>query len=180
MLRIIETILFGIDWLLSRIAAMAILAVMALIVCDVFGRYMFGRPLPWVYDIVSIYVVNLVLYFLASEVLRTRSNIELDLHLRFLPQRLWSVLQGCAWLVVAMVLALAAWQVWSSMADSFATGEVHPGLYEWPVWAEKAVVALGLTLLACRILVRFCRFVECGLDASVFNADESARPIPGE
>ena len=33
-----------------------------------------------------------------------------------------------------------------------------------PVWAEKAVVALGLTLLTCRILVRFCRFVERGLD----------------
>ena len=180
MLRIIEAILLGLDWLLSRIAATAILAVMLLIVCDVFGRYMFGRPLPWVYDIVSIYIVNLVLYFLASEVLRTRSNIELDLHLRFLPQRLWSALQGAAWLVVAMVLALAAWQAWNSMADSFVIGEVHPGLYEWPVWAEKAVVALGLTLLSCRILVRFCRFVERGLDSSVFNADESARPASGE
>ena len=33
------------------------------------------------------------MYFLASEVLRTRSNIELDLHFRLLPLRLWSALQ---------------------------------------------------------------------------------------
>jgi TRAP-type C4-dicarboxylate transport system permease small subunit len=175
MLKVFEKLLDIVDLALSRIAAFTILAVMVLIVCDVFGRYLFSRPLPWVYDIVSIYVVNLVLYFLASEVLRTRSNIELDLHVRFLPRRLWSVLQAVAWLLVATVLALAAWRATISMAESLAIGEVHPGLYEWPVWAEKAVVATGLLLVVCRILVRFCRFVLQGLDASVFNADESAR-----
>jgi TRAP-type C4-dicarboxylate transport system permease small subunit len=174
MLSVLERILFAIDWLLSRVAASVILAVMVLIVCDVFGRYLFSRPLPWVYDIVSIYVVNLVMYFLASEVLRTRSNIELDLHFSLLPPRLWSALQGLAWLCVAAVLALASWRAWISMSDSFAAGEVHPGLYEWPVWAEKAVVAIGLALLAGRIIVRFCRYLQGGLDASVFNADESA------
>jgi TRAP-type C4-dicarboxylate transport system permease small subunit len=176
MLTALERLLFAIDWLLSRIVALVILTVMVLIVCDVFGRYLFSRPLPWVYDIVSIYVVNLIMYFLASEVLRTRSNIELDLHFRLLPQRLWSALQGIAWLCVAAVLALASWRTWISMGESLAVGEIHPGLYEWPVWAEKAVVAIGLTLLACRILVRFCRYVQGGLDASVFNADESANP----
>jgi hypothetical protein len=67
MLSVLERILFAIDWLLSRVAASVILAVMVLIVCDVFGRYLFSRPLPWVYDIVSIYVVNLVMYFLAFQ-----------------------------------------------------------------------------------------------------------------
>jgi TRAP-type C4-dicarboxylate transport system permease small subunit len=174
MLSVIERILYGIDWLLSRVAASVILAVMVLIVCDVFGRYLFSRPLPWVYDIVSIYVVNLIMYFLASEVLRTRSNIELDLHFRPFSPRLWSALQGLAWLCVAVVLALASWRAWVSMSESLATGEVHPGLYEWPVWAEKAVVAIGLALLACRIIVRLCRYLQGGLDASVFNVDESA------
>jgi TRAP-type C4-dicarboxylate transport system permease small subunit len=176
MLGLLERFLSAVDWLLSRIVATAILAVMALIVCDVLGRYLFSRPLPWVYDIVSIYVVNLILYFLASEVLRTRANIELDLHVRFLPQRAWGVLQGLAWLCTAAVLALASWRVWVSTADSLASREVHPGLYEWPVWAERAVVALGLTLLVCRIVARFCRFVQGGLDAGVFNVDESAKP----
>ena len=105
-----EKALFGVDWLLSRIASLTNLVVMALIVCDVFGRYTISRPLPWVYDIVSIYVVNLVLYFMAAEVLRTRSHIELDLSARLLPKRAWSVLQGLAWLAVAFALGLAAWR----------------------------------------------------------------------
>ena len=177
MLNAAEKALFGVDWLLSRIASLTILVVMALIVCDVFGRYTLSRPLPWVYDIVSIYVVNLVLYFMAAEVLRTRSHIELDLRARLLPKRAWSVLQGLAWLTVAFALGLAAWRVGLSMTESFAAREVHPGLYEWPVWVEKAIVGLGLALLVCRILVRACRFVEQGLDGEVFNADESGDPV---
>jgi len=59
------------------------------------------------------------------------------------------------------------------MVESFAKGEVHPGLYEWPVWIEKAVVGAGLSLLALRIGVRLCRFVAAGFDAAVFNADRS-------
>jgi TRAP-type C4-dicarboxylate transport system permease small subunit len=174
MMNGIERLLLAADWLFSRFAALSILATMVAIVCDVFGRYLLGRPLPWVYDIVSIYMINLVLYFLASEVLRTRSNIELDLHVRFLPPRLWAALQGMAWLGVAGILSLAIWRIWLSMLDSLASGEVHPGLYQWPVWVEKAVVAAGLALLVCRILLRLVRFLQGGLDARVFNVDESA------
>lgn len=174
MLGTLERVLGAIDWLLSRAAALVILAVMAMIVCDVAGRYLFGRPLPWVYDLVSIYVVNLVVYLMASEVLRTRANIELDLHVRILPARLWAALQGLAWLGVAVVLSIASWRIWLSMGESIASDEIHPGLYEWPVWLEKAVVAGGLALLAGRIALRLCRFLRGGLDAGVFNADESA------
>jgi TRAP-type C4-dicarboxylate transport system permease small subunit len=109
MLAAIERILDRVDWLLSRLAAAVVLAVMVMIVCDVAGRYLFGRPLPWVYDLVSIYVINVVLYFMVSEVLRTQSHIELDLEIRLLPPRAWSVLQAIAWLAVAAALALAAW-----------------------------------------------------------------------
>lgn len=169
-----ERALTRVDWLLSRFAAALVLAVMAMIVCDVFGRYVFSRPLPWVYDLVSIYVMNVVLYFMVSEVLRTQSHIELDLEIRLLPPRAWSILQAIAWLAVAAALALTTWIAFGSMRESWAKGEVHPGLYEWPVWVEKASVALGLALLTLRILVRCARFVQQGLDASIFNADESA------
>jgi TRAP-type C4-dicarboxylate transport system permease small subunit len=168
-----EKLLDGIDWCLSRIAAVTVLATMVMIVCDVFGRYVFGKPLPWVYDVVSIYVINLVLYFMASEVLRTQSHIELDLKVRLLPPPLWGFLQVLGWLAVGVVLALAAWVAFESMAESFAKGEVHPGLYEWPVWVEKAVVGTGLSLLVLRIAVRCSRFVATGFNPAVFNADRS-------
>jgi len=174
MLSAIERFMDRVDWGLSRLAAAIVLAVMVMIVCDVAGRYLFGRPLPWVYDIVSIYVLNMVLYFMVSEVLRTQSHIELDLNVRLLPPRAWSVLQAVAWLAVAAALALTTWVAFASMLESWGKGEVHPGLYEWPVWVEKAVVALGLGLITLRILVRCARFAWHGRDAGVFNTDESA------
>jgi len=174
MLAAIERLLRGVDWILSRLAAITIFAVMFMIVVDVFGRYALSRPLPWVYDLVSIYVVNLVLFFMASEVLRTRSNIELDLHVRFLPRSAWQALQALAWILVAVVIAVMDWRIVLSMLDSLTTREVHPGLYEWPVWLEKAIVVVGLGVLGCRIVVRLLRFIAAGFDASVFNVDETA------
>jgi TRAP-type C4-dicarboxylate transport system permease small subunit len=174
MLALLERTLRGFDWILSRLAATTILAVMLMIVVDVFGRYALSRPLPWVYDLVSIYVVNLVLFFMASEVLRTRSNIELDLHVRLLPRPAWQALQMLAWILVAVVVGVTDWRIVLSTLDSLSTGEVHPGLYEWPVWLEKAIVVLGLGVLGCRILVRLARFVAGGFDANAFNIDESA------
>jgi TRAP-type C4-dicarboxylate transport system permease small subunit len=170
----VERWLNRVDWALSRFAAAVILATMVMMVCDVLGRYLFSHPLPWVYDVVSIYVMNIALYCMASEVLRTQSHIELDIEVRLLPPRAWSVLQAIAWLAVAAVLALTTWIVFGSMLESWGKREVHPGLYEWPVWLEKAIVAGGLALLTLRILVRCTRFVQQGLDASIFNADESA------
>ncbi|WP_038200240.1 TRAP transporter small permease [Xenophilus azovorans] len=174
MLASFEKGLSAIDWLLSRLAALLVLAVMLMIACDVGGRYFFSHPLPWVYDVVSIYVINIVVYFMVSEVLRTQTHIELDLQVRFLPPRAWGVLQAVAWVAAAAVLVLTTWVVGQSMAESFGKGEVHPGLYEWPVWIEKATITLGLGLLTLRILARLARYLQRGQDASVFNKDESA------
>jgi TRAP-type C4-dicarboxylate transport system permease small subunit len=176
MMSAFERALGRVDWALSRIAAAVVLATMVMVVCDVFGRYVFSHPLPWVYDLVSIYVINVVLYFMASEVLRTQSHIELDLEIRLLPRRAWSILQAIAWLAVAGVLALTTWLTLRSMLESLGKAEVHPGLYDWPVWVEKATVALGLILLTLRILARCARFVRHGLDASIFNTGETAAP----
>lgn len=173
-LALAERALDSVDRLLAGLAAVAILVVMVLVCCDVAGRYLLGRPLPWVYDLVSIYVVNLVLYFFASEVLRTRSHIELDLKLRLLPERAWHWLQALGWLGVAAVLAIAARLAALSALQSWSAGEIHPGLYEWPVWLEKGIVALGLGLLLLRVALRLVQFLASGCDGTVFNADEPA------
>ncbi|HEX2886397.1 TRAP transporter small permease [Vineibacter terrae] len=175
MLHALETGLRRIDWVLARITAIAIIAVMVIIVCDVIGRYAFSQPIAWVYDLVSIYFINMILYLMASETLRTRGHIALDLHTRLLPPRAWSLLQALAWLAVALTLLLACWRIALGTWESFEAREVHPGLYEWPVWLEKGIVALGLALLACRIAVRMARFCLSGGDAEVFSADESDR-----
>lgn len=172
MIDAIEKFLYRFDWCLSRLSAITVLATMIMVVFDVFCRYVFGKPLPWVYDLVSIYVINLILYSMASEVLRAGSHIELDLDLRLLPPQVWGALQALAWVAVGVALALTTWVAVEAMFESFAKSEVHPGLYEWPVWIEKGVVALGLGLLVLRIFVRCCHYVHKRLDASVFQSSD--------
>lgn len=168
----------GLDWLdaiCAKVTAVAIWLVMLAIVTDVVCRYVFDSPLMWLYDLVAIYFVNLVLYFMASETLRVRGHIALDLHARLLPERAWALLQGVAWCAVAGVMLLMVWVVVGSTLESWKIREVHPGLYEWPVWLEKGLVALGLLLLLLRVLLRLFGFLLRGGDAAIFHADESAR-----
>lgn len=174
MLQYLENALDRIDWALGRMTAIAVIAVMVIIVCDVVGRYLFSRPIAWVYDLVSIYFINIVLYAIASETLRTRGHIALDLHLKLLPRRAWEALQALAWFAVAVALSLACYRIGLSSFESLKAGEVHPGLYEWPVWIETGLVAVGLGLLIFRILLRLIRFCVEDFSADVLNADESA------
>lgn len=178
-----ESALDIVDRLLSRLSAVAVLLTMVVILADVAGRYLFAQPMAWVYDLIAIYFINLVLYFMASETLRTRAHIALDMRARLLPQSAWTALQALAWAAVAIALALAAWQVAQSSFSSAAKGEVHPGLYEWPVWLEKGIVALGLVLLVLRILLRLARFGLTGRAEALTGGDAAegreAMPPPG-
>lgn len=173
-MRNLERALDRVDWLLGRITAVAILLVMFIIMADVIGRYAFNSPIPWVYDVISIYFINLILYFMASENLRTRSHIALDMHIGGAGARLAAALQVIAWFGVAIVLALAAFMVGRASLASLAAHDVHPGLYEWPVWVEKGIVALGLALLVCRIALRLARVCLRQDDATLLDRDESA------
>ena len=75
MLAAAERGLDRLDWLLSRIAAAVILLAMLLIATDVVMRYLFRHPIFWVYDVVSIYILNFIVYFAVSEALRSRRRV---------------------------------------------------------------------------------------------------------
>lgn len=180
MLTTIERALARVDILLARITGLAVFAVMFIIVFDVIRRYAFGQPIAWVYDLVSIYFINMTLYLIASDTLRSGAHIALDLRFRPLPKRAWSALQGLAWVAVDAVLLMAAWVVSASALRSLAANEIRPGLYEWPVWLETAIVAFGLALLAVRVTLRLARFVASGFDGDVFTVVEPAGPHAGD
>lgn len=172
MLSLLERALSSLDALLARLTGLAVLAVMFIIVADVIARYVVGRPIAWVYDLVSIYFINATLYLIASDTLRRQGHLALDLRVNLLPARAWSALQGIGWVMVDAVLLAATWVVGQSALRSWAAREIRPGLYEWPVWLETGIVAFGLGLLALRVALRLARFAASGLDADAFSREE--------
>jgi TRAP-type C4-dicarboxylate transport system permease small subunit len=110
---------------------------------------------------------------MASETLRRHGHIALDLKIRFLPARWWGALQAVAWLCVVAALLATTIVVGQSALESLARGEVHPGRYEWPVWLEKGIVALGLALLTVRVVLMIARYAASGCSPAVFAPPKS-------
>ncbi len=175
-LSALERGLARVDDVLAVITGWSVLAVMFVIASDVVCRYALGRPIAWVYDLVSIYFINMTLYLIASDTLNRRGHIALDLTVRFLPRRVLDILRGLGWLMVDAVLLLAAWVVAGSALRSLAAREIKPGLYEWPVWLETGIVAFGLALLSVRVTLRLLRYLAAGCDGTVFSEGEGEDP----
>jgi TRAP-type C4-dicarboxylate transport system permease small subunit len=141
----------AVDRVLTWIACISILAMMFIVGTDVLLRYFFGAPLPWAYDLVSLYLINAILYLTFSEALRTHNHIGLDLRL---PES-WApavrVARIVFWFLVLAVVMILAWVVGKASWQSFWAGERVPGRFEWIVWIKLAIVALGATMLSVRI-----------------------------
>lgn len=162
MLAAAERGLDRVDWLISRIAAVVILLAMLLVSTDVVMRYAFHHPIFWVYDIVSIYILNLVVYLAVSEALRSGRHVSLGVRIGLLPPRLAFALRWLAWLVVAAFLCLLSWIAISATSHSVAIDEAQPGLVGWPLWLQKGIVALGLSVVSLRLVVILARAPSTG------------------
>jgi TRAP-type C4-dicarboxylate transport system permease small subunit len=145
--------LSSIEFVVTRITSYAMLFIMCSVFVDVMGRYLFSRPISWLYDLTSMYFINMVLYLFASEVFRTRSHISLELQFRIMPTRILWLLELLAWIAVAVTLIVASYVLSVAAVESYNAGEVIPGVYSWRVWVEKGIVALGLILLTLRVIV---------------------------
>ena len=84
------------DWLLSRVAAIVILLAMMLISADVVMRYAFHAPIFWVYDVVSVYILNVIVYLTISEALRSGRHVALGVRVGLLPPRIAFALRWLA------------------------------------------------------------------------------------
>jgi len=175
MLAAVERGLDRLDWLLSRVAAVVILAAMLLISTDVVMRYAFNRPIFWVHDVVSLYILNLVVYFAISEALRAGRHVSLGVRIGLLPRRLAFALRWTAWLVVAAFLGLLTWICVTATAHSVAIDEAQAGLVSWPLWLQKGIVTSGLAVVTIRLLVTLARAPSTGrLPAEEEEREEGA------
>jgi TRAP-type C4-dicarboxylate transport system permease small subunit len=145
--------LSSVEFVVTRITSYAMLFIMCSIFVDVLGRYILSRPLSWLYDLTSMYFINMVLYLFASEVFRTRSHISLELEYRIVPEQVLWLLELLAWIAVAITLIVSSYILTVGAFESYMAGEMMPGIYNWRVWVEKGIVALGLILLSLRVII---------------------------
>ncbi|WBU52053.1 TRAP transporter small permease [Paracoccus sp. SCSIO 75233] len=151
-LGLIDSFMGKIESVILTIAAVAALLAMCVISLDALGRYLFNQPLIITIDLISRYLLPIIMLSTASVVLRQSKHISVDLFAMLLPYRLYLLLLGIGMLVAVPVFWIMAWRVAHSAAQSFEAGSVTYGLIPWPIWVEQAIYAVCIGLLEIRIV----------------------------
>ncbi len=150
----IQRILRAIFELQLKLSMFALVAMMLIIVADVFMRYTFNAPIPGSYDLVGIALAVMVFFGLA-QVISARAEITIDIVDNLTPPGFVRVLKLVAGLVAAGVLIFVFWSMIGPMLSAHRYGDRSLEL-NLPVWLTWAVSLVGLSgAVAAAVLMIF-------------------------
>lgn len=136
---------------LGGLACLALFVMMVLTFVDVTGRYLFTKPLPAAYELVSFTMP--VIIFCALPVVHLRDgHVTIDLLDAFVPP-LWRRAQRATMdLASAAIMGLVAWQLAARSRDHRQFDQVTDELF-LPLWPFSAGMAVVAALAAVTLLV---------------------------
>ena len=138
------------DKAMHYVAGLTLLALLALTVIDIAGRYFFNEPLPGTVEVTAAVLVVIVFLGLAhSEDLGEHISVEL-LYVRVGP-RMKKVMNQGARLFSVVVLALLTRQLIEFAFRQRDSGAETPVL-QWPLWIFIVIAAFGSALYALAVL----------------------------
>lgn len=163
-MNVVKTALRSLDYidlLATFISSMAMLTIMFAVCSDVIGRYFFHSPLEWSYDLISLYLLPVVFFFILSDTLRRNYHVAVDiLYLKFSANtRLYFNLLNFL-LSALLFLAIAVLYLLRSYAD-YVDENVISGAYNWPVWVNASFASIGTFMIFARIVVHLIATILC-------------------
>lgn len=142
-----------IERLLAALAALILLFVMAVVSLDVVMRYVFNRPLGWSYDLISLYLMTALFYFVLSRTFAEGAHISVDILEGRFPPAIRRVCHIVVDLLSAALFAVITWLVAGRTWDDFLAGSATSGEILWPTWLSEVLVPIGTSLLTARLLL---------------------------
>jgi TRAP-type C4-dicarboxylate transport system permease small subunit len=132
-------------------------AIMMVVTGDVVMRYLFHSPFSWAYDLIALYMMAGVFYFVLSDAHREKMHVGIDI----LQCRMGTRFRHLADLLTALIsltlFSLIAYVGAESARESFANDEVMAGSIPWPMWLSAIIVPIGSALLALRLVLQSIR-----------------------
>jgi TRAP-type C4-dicarboxylate transport system permease small subunit len=150
--RGIDRILEKFDQAMVIVACLSVFAIMVLIFFDAMSRYLFNHPLTFTFDIVVLYLMSATLLSILSFTLRQGGHISIDLFANLMNHRAYLVLVGFALLGASAICGIMAWEITHLAYESLVMKEIMTGVYAWPLWISKAIVALSFIGLTARLV----------------------------
>lgn len=129
------------------------LAIMIIVFCDVFMRYVFQSPLSWAYDLIAMYLLAAVFFLSLSPAYGDGAHVNVDILQQKLPQTIVRLTEIVTTSVGITVFSLIAWFGTQRAHEAFAAKDVLSGAIAWPTWPALSLVPLGCGVMAVRLAV---------------------------
>lgn len=139
---------------IALVAIGFMLAIMLVVTADVVMRYFFNSPFAWAYDLIALYLMGGVFYFVLGDAHRENAHVSIDIlqarmgpRTRHLADLFTALVSLALFSLIAYVGAERAW-------DNFVNDEVLAGNIPWPMWLSSILVPIGSALLVLRLALQ--------------------------
>ncbi|MBL8381599.1 MAG: TRAP transporter small permease [Burkholderiales bacterium] len=152
---------FVVGWL-DRAAVLALLAMMLLTTSDVVLRKLVNKPITGVTELVEL-ALGAAFFFAMPGVFARGANIAMDMIDQWAPA-LSRPLKRMSALLMALTLAVLAWNMWKPLVDILAYGDTSADLQIPKIWFMAPAWAGIVVSLAVAVAVVFSGEID-GADA---------------
>lgn len=129
------------------------LGMMAIVLgVGIVSRYVFGYPIPGIYDIVQLLLVWVVFLSL-SFTQKGERHIRVEIILRYLSERKRLYLDIAALIFGCILCSMMSYQAAKLAWSSLIVQEYWPGLLRVPIYPSKIALFLGILTFAIRLLL---------------------------
>ena len=146
---------------------------------DVIGTQFFGWPVPGTLEITESTMVLIVFGALAYAQIR-RSHIRVELVYVRMGPRVRAAMDVFADVAALTFFALLLWQAIAEATFSWQIGETADGLWRFPLYPARIVLAAGTALLIAQLVLDLVRDLRCLRDGAPYEPPAPAAPPPIE
>jgi TRAP-type C4-dicarboxylate transport system permease small subunit len=151
----------------GTLAAAAAIAILAVILRNVFNVFLF-----WSEESI-IYLIIFSTFLGAVITLRHQEHVNVDVIAAFLGRRGKKVMALIALAITLVYLGCVGWFAWQLLFEPFSTSTTTPAL-DLPLWVVESSVALGFTLMLLRAIELVVRVWRHGVDEEDVLETEAA------
>lgn len=152
-MRALNRFISSLEVAVSVVAIISMALMMLIVTADVALRYIFKHPLPWVYDVVTLYLGVFLFYFALARTSREDAHVGVNILLYIMSddvRRMCEIIKG---LVGFALLGIICVVMLGRAQEEFVTDNIIAGYVDWLTWPASAAAALGSGLMALNLAV---------------------------
>jgi TRAP-type C4-dicarboxylate transport system permease small subunit len=132
---------------LQLFAQTCVIVMMLLIIADVSGRYLLGRPVQGAYIFNEAYLMPAIVFFGMAAAYRQHRHIAVTFVLIRLPRALARAVHAIGLVAVVGVVGALMWATVLDAYQSWARMETLLGAIKWPRYIARTIPPVGLAAL---------------------------------